>query len=149
MSPFKVLVSLGLACWATIFLGFRKRWIRRDEIFEYAINQLLNGCENERVAMIAGGGYLSDEELLDAISKEMEIVDCADEMDKWRLAFLVCIEASSDSDEDKTNELQEIYADFGYPEDMASCSIYSQDGIGPLAAMGQVMKGLRERLLRR
>ncbi|MHC8340462.1 DUF2247 family protein [Pseudomonas sp. HLT2-19-2] len=149
MSPLNVLISLGLACWSTIFFGFRKRWIRRDDVFEYAISQLLNGCESERVAIIAGGEYLSDEELLAIISKQMEMTDCVADMDKWRLAFLLCIDASDDSDENKINRLQEIYADFGYPEDMASCSIYSQDGVCPLVAMNQVVKRLRERFFLR
>lgn len=149
MSPLNVLINLGLACWSTIFLGFRKRWIRRDDVFEYAISQLLNGCESERVAIIAGGEYLSDEELLAIISEQMEMMDCVADMDKWRLAFLLCIDASDDSDENKINRLQEIYADFDYPEDMASCSIYSQDGVCPLVAMNQVVKRLRERFLLR
>lgn len=149
MSPLNVLISLGLACWSTIFLGFKKRWIRRDDVFEYAISQLLNGCESERVAIIAGGEYLSDEELLAIISKQMEMTDCVADMDKWRLAFLLCIDATDDSDENKINRLQEIYADFDYPEDMASCSIYSQDGVCPLVAMNQVVKRLRERFLLR
>ncbi|RON50088.1 DUF2247 family protein [Pseudomonas frederiksbergensis] len=149
MSPFGVLIGLGLACWSTIFLGFRKSWIRREDIFEYAINQLLDGCESERVAIIAGGEYLSDEELLEVISKQMEMTNCVADMDKWRLAFLLCLDASNDSDENKINRLQEIYADFDYPEDMASCSIYSQDGIDPLVAMNQIVKRLKERFLLR
>ncbi|WP_223522437.1 DUF2247 family protein [Pseudomonas sp. A-B-26] len=144
MSPLGVLISLGLDCWSTIFLGFRKRWIRREDIFEYAMSQLLNGCESESVAIIAGGEYLSDEELLEVISKQTEMTNYVAEMDKWRLAFLLCIEASNDNDENKINRLQEVYADFDYPEDMASCSIYSQDGVDPLVAMSQVVKKLRE-----
>ncbi|MDH0650158.1 DUF2247 family protein [Pseudomonas sp. GD03858] len=149
MSPFGVLIGLGLACWSTIFLGFRKRWIGREDVFEFAMNQLLNGCESERVAIIAGGEYLSDEELLEIISKQMEMTNCVAEMDKWRLAFLLCIDASNGSDEDKINRLQEVYADFDYPEDMASCSIYCQDGVGPLVAMSRVVERLRKRFLLR
>ncbi|MEA9976449.1 MULTISPECIES: DUF2247 family protein [unclassified Pseudomonas] len=149
MSPLGVLSSLGLACWSTIFLGFKKRWIGREDIFEFAMNQLLNGCESERVAIIAGGEYLSDEELLEVISKQMEMASCVAEIDKWLLAFLLCIDSSNDSDEDKINRLQEIYADFDYPEDMASCSIYSQDGVDPLVAMSRVVERLRDRFLLR
>lgn len=149
MSPFGILIGLGLACWSTIFLGYKKGWISRGDIFEYAMNQLLNGCDSERVAIIAGGEYLSNEELLEVISKQMEATNCVAEMDKWRLAFLLCIDGSNDSDENKIKRLQEIYADFDYPEDMASCSVYSQDSVGPLVAMSQVLKGLRERLLLR
>ncbi|MDT3716821.1 DUF2247 family protein [Pseudomonas soli] len=149
MSPLGVLISLGLACWATIFLGYRKRWIGREDIFEFAMSQLLNGCESERVAIIAGGEYLNDEELLEVLSKQMEMTDLVAEIEKWRLAFLLCIDASNDSDEDKINRLQDVYAYFNYPEDMASCSIYSQDSVGPLVAMSQVVEKLRGRFLLR
>lgn len=149
MSPLGALISLGLAGWSTIFLGFRKHWIRRRDIFEYAMNQLLAGCESERAAIIAGGEYFSDEELLEIISQQMEMTDCVADTDKWRLAFLLSLEASNDNDENKINRLQEIYADFDYPEDMASCSIYSQDGLDPLVAMSQVVKRLKERFLLR
>lgn len=147
MSPLGVLASLGLACWSTIFLGFKKHWIRREDIFEYAMNQLLDGCESERVAIIAGGEYLSDEELLEIISSQIDMADCVADTDKWRLAFLLCLDASDDSDENKIDKLQEIYAEFDYPEDMASCSVYSQDRLAPLVAMGQVVKRLKERFL--
>jgi hypothetical protein len=130
-------------------MGFRKHWIKREDIFEYAMNQLLAGCESERVAIIAGGEYLSDEELLGIISKQMEMTNCVADTDKWRLAFLLGLEASDDSDENRINRLQEIYADFDYPEDMASCSIYSQDGLDPLVAMSQVVKRLKEGFLLR
>lgn len=131
------------------FLGYRKRWIGREDIFEFAMSQLLNGCESERVAIIAGGEYLNDEELLEVVSKQMEMTDLVAEIEKWRLAFLLCIDASNDSDEDKINRLQDVYAYFNYPEDMASCSIYSQDSVGPLVAMSQVVEKLRGRFLLR
>jgi hypothetical protein len=145
MLPLNVLIDLGLASWSTMLLGFRKRWVRRDDIFEYAINQLLIGSESERVAIIAGGRYLSDEELVEIVSKQIEVENCVADIDKWRLAFLLCVDASDDSDENKIKRLQEIYADFDYPEDMASCSVYSQDRGDPLVAMKQVVNRLREK----
>lgn len=145
MTPLSVLIGLGLVCWSTIYWGFRKRWVGREDVFEFAMNQLLNGCESEQVAIISGGEYLSDEEILEIVSGQMEMTNCAAEMDKWRLAFLLCIDVSNDSDENKINRLQEVYAEFDYPEDMAFCSIYSQDGIDPLVAMNQVLAALSER----
>lgn len=147
ISPLRVLTDLGLAQWSTILLGVEKHWVGREEIFEYVMSQLLNGCESEHTAIIAGGGNLSDEELFDIISKQTEAGNCAADMDGWRLAFLLCIEMSNDSEENKICKLQEVYADFDYPEDMTSCSIYSQDRADPLAAMNRVINKLRENLL--
>jgi hypothetical protein len=147
MAPFKILIGLGLMCWSTIVFGFRRGWVKRSEIFDYAVTRLVNDshADSEDVAIIAGGEYLSDDELLGLMSKQVERVDSASDLEKWLLAFLLWIEASGNSDQDKINRLQEVYADFNYPENMASCSVYSQDSISPLFAMGQVVEVLRER----
>ena len=147
MSPFNVLVDLGLMRWSVILIGFRKGWITREEIFEYAVDLLMSGNESRDVAVIAAGGCVDDDELLSLISKQIEKSDHAADMDKWRLAFLVCIERSDECDLDnKIDRLQEIYAEFGYPEDMASCSVYSQDNISPLVAMREVIRALQEKI---
>jgi len=95
--------------------------------------------------LLREGEYLTDDELIGLVLNLIKTTDSAADLDKWRLAFLLCIEASDDSDEDKVNKLQEVYADFDYPEDMASCSVYSQDNVSPLVAMSQVVQELRER----
>jgi len=95
------------------------------------------------IPVIAGGEYLSDEELLGLLLQQIERPVGASDLDKWRLAFLSCIEASNDTDDEKISRLQEVYADFDYPEDMASCSIYSQDSLPPLIAMHNIIKFLR------
>ncbi|MFK0089672.1 DUF2247 family protein [Pseudomonas sp. NPDC090755] len=145
MSPFEMLIKLDLMCWSTVVVGFGKGWMKRKDIFDYAISQLASGSNSVDVAVIAGGEYLSDGDLLDLILKQVKKTDCASDLDKWRLAFLLCIKSSEDCDESKVNRLQEIYADFDYPEDMASCSVYSQNDISPLVAMDQVVGELRER----
>jgi len=99
------------------------------------------------VAVIAGGEYLNDEELLGLMLKQAEKTDDIYELDKWRLAFLLSVEMSVDSDEDKVSRLQEVYADFNYPEDMSSCSIYSKDDMSPLVAMQNLVKELRVRFI--
>lgn len=146
MSPISVLVQLGLANWPTIYYGFKKGWLEREDIFEYAMSQIPVDRDSQHAVTVAGSEYLSDEELLKAVSDGVGIVDCAAEMDKWRLGFLLCVDLADASPECKVAMLQKIYADFEYPEDMASCSIYHQDGIGPLVAMRQLIERLKQRL---
>jgi hypothetical protein len=146
MSPISVLAQLGLASWSTIYFGFKKGWVERADIFEYAMNQISIDRDSQYEATIAGSEYLSDEELLKVISEGMGIFDCDAEMDKWRLAYLLCIDGADASAENRITMLQKIYADFEYPEDMASCSIYHQDGIGPLVAMSRLIETLKQRL---
>lgn len=146
MSPIKILINLGLLCWSTILLGLRKGWVDRKDVIDYAVNLLVNGNDDEEVALIAGGEFLGDDELLDLISNQVEQVDNAADLDKWRLAHLLNIAESDEDEQSKLDRLQEVYANFDYPEDMASCSIYSQDNIDPLVAMMQVIEELRNRL---
>lgn len=146
MSPIKILINLGLLCWSTILLGLRKGWVSRKDAIDYAIELLVNGNEDEDVVIIAGGETLEDDELLNLISEQVEQADIATALDKWRLAHLLSIAESDDDEQTKLDKLQEVYANFDYPEDMASCSIYSQDEIAPLIAMMQVVEELRRKL---
>jgi hypothetical protein len=63
-----------------------------------------------------------------------------DAIEKWRFAHISWLLQSESSDEEKVSALQELYAEFGFPEDMASCSIYSGDQIDPLLAAGRIVK---------
>ncbi|EGU56401.1 hypothetical protein VINI7043_21066 [Vibrio nigripulchritudo ATCC 27043] len=147
MLPIKILINLGLLCWSTIHLGLKKGWVSRKDVTDYAVDLLINGNENENVAIIAGGDSLDDDEFFTLVSNHVrQPDDKASSLDKWRLAHLLNIAESDDNEQTKLDRLQEVYANFDYPEDMASCSIYSQDEIDPLVAMMQVIEELRSRL---
>ena len=146
MSPIKVLINLGLLCWPTILLGFGKGWVSRKDAIDYAVDLLIKGNDDEDVSIIAAGETLGDDELLNLISHQVEQSDSTNDLDKWRLAHLISIAESNDDEQTKLDRLQEVYADFNYPEDMASCSIYSQDATDPLLAMIQVVEELRSKL---
>lgn len=148
MSPINVLIDLRLLCWSTILLGLKKGWVSRKDVTDYAVYLLVNGNEDEDVAVIAGGEPLADDELFNLILNQAEYIDEAIALDKWRLAHLIDIAGSDDDDQAKIDRLQEVYANFEYPEDMASCSIYSQDKIDPLVAMAQVVEDLRSKFSR-
>lgn len=147
MSPVKKLMDLGLLCWSTIFFGFKKGWVKQKDVIDYAVGLLMAGNDDETTALIAGGESLNDEELLNLISVQIDNKDEFAALDKWRLADLLCIAESEDSDQEKLDKLQEVYAKFEYPEDMESCSIYSRDEVDPLLAMMQVVKELKRRFL--
>lgn len=146
MSPIKILINLGLLRWSTILLGLKKGWVTRKDAINYAVDLLVNGNDDEDVAIIAGGESLEDDDLLNLISNQVEQTDNTTDLDKWRLAHLLCIAESDEDEQSKLDRLQEVYANFEYPEDMASCSIYSQDEIDPLVAMMQVIEESRSKL---
>lgn len=146
MKPIEVLIQLSLLCWNTLFLGWKNGWASKKDIINYAVSLLSEEKDenNETVSVIAGGDYLEDEELQTLVSELVNDVK-GDALDKWRLAHLICISEMSGTEQEKIDQLQEIYAKFDYPEDMSSCSIYAKDEIDPLAAMMQVTNNLRQK----
>ncbi|MCZ4282100.1 DUF2247 family protein [Kiloniella laminariae] len=146
MSPLKVLINFNLLCWSTILIGLRRGLISQKDVIDCAVDLIVNGNDDVEVAIIAGGESLGDEELFNLISNLVKQPDKSVDLDKWRLAHLLYIAESDDDEQTKLNRLQEVYANFDYPEDMASCSIYSQSEIAPLVAMIQVIEKLRIRL---
>jgi len=147
MTSIKKLLELGLICWSTIFIGLKNGWMSQQDLIDYAVSLLVAGSDNEDIAVIAAGESLSDDELLDMVSVLSKNEDTGADLDKWRLAYLLCISESDSSEQEKIDKLQEVYSQFSYPEDMASCSIYAQDSIDPIMAMMQVIKELRKKLL--
>lgn len=147
MSPIKILKNLGLFSWSTVALGLKKGWVSRKDAIDYAVDLLASGNEEEEVVIIAGGETLEDDELFNLIRKLVKPTDSASALDKWRLAHLVAVAETDEDEQIKLDKLQEVYANFDYPEDMSSCSIYSQDEIDPLVAMIQVIEELKSEIL--
>jgi len=146
VSPIKALITLELLCWPTILIGIKRGWLSRKDVSDFAVDLLIKGNGDEDVALIASASSLQDDELFNWISNRFKQADMNDALDKWRLAYLLTIAESEDGSQAKIDRLQEIYANFDYPEDMASCSIYSQDEIDPLVAMMYVIENLRFKL---
>jgi hypothetical protein len=63
-------------------------------------------------------------------------------MEKWRFAHLSSLLEETAPDEEKIDRLQELYSEFGFPDDMASCGIYNVDHIDPLQAAKNVLQEL-------
>lgn len=146
MSLIKILIDLGLLRWSTIHLGVRKGWVSKKEVADYAVDLLVNGNNEDGVALLAGGECLEDNELLDLVYSQSHKLNDLVDLDKWRLAHLIYIAESNEEEQTKIDRLQAVYADFGYPEDMASCSIYAQDEVDPLVAIMRVIKKLKRDL---
>lgn len=148
MTAINELKKLGLICWPTLLVGQQKGWVSKSDIADYAMSLLADeNCENEDIAVLASANTLNDSEvngLLQRMSREVS--SDAGVLDKWRLAILMALNNSDLSEVEKINRLQELYAEFDYPEDMKSCSIYSQDAVDPLSAMREVIDSLKQQL---
>lgn len=148
MTAINELKELGLICWSTLLVGQRKGWVSKSDIADYAVSLLADeNCENEDIAVLASANTLDDSEVKDLLQRMSRSV-CSDTevLDKWRLAILIALNNSELSEDEKVDRLQEFYAEFDYPEDMNSCSIYSQDTVDPLSAMREVIGSLKQQL---
>ena len=158
MSPIKVLKDLKLLSWSTLLWGWRKGWVNRKDMTDFAISLLANPIAGEYsdkraekgLELIASGDFL-EEDLPRLVSQQViqinQDANTEIESDKWRLANLICL-AESDRDIRSTLDmLQDIYVHFDCPKDMSACSLYSPEIIDPLEAMILVIDQLKRRLL--
>lgn len=163
-----VLRQMDKLDWRTLFVGWRRCWATRADVIDVAV-RWLEEHPNEKdywVAQLAGGESLEEAELeavlashVAALSGSLPSDRNSAELDIWRLAHLRLLADSVLDPDAKLARLEELYAEFNYPEDMAACSRYyispSQQEHGwavgdqcrsPLDAMEMVLSELSEKL---
>lgn len=147
MSAVRILMDLGLLSWSTLYVGLKRDWAKTQDAVDYAVSILLDGNYDDDISVIASEGFSDKKELYDLIFKKVNGADNSLDFDKWRLAHLIAIDESDFDEQTKLEKLQDIYVEFNYPEDMASCSIYSQDDIDPIECMRRVINTLKIKLM--
>lgn len=147
MKPIEQLKELNLVCWSSLLVGLQRGWAAKSDVAAYAISLLSADLDNgnENIAVLAGADSLDDMEVKDLLLQIDGSTEAPEAFEKWRLATLITLSDSVLSEEEKIDKLQELYAEFDYPEDMASCSIYSQDAVDPLVALSEVISALRKK----
>jgi hypothetical protein len=156
MAVFDILKQAGLLDWNTLLVGLEHGWCRKQNLIDYAEMALAQTTDevNTDLVTIASGEHLSENNListglhfLESRGQSLSAEKRLDATEKWRLAHLSWLLQKEASDEEKISELQELYAQFGFPEDMASCSVYSNNGVDPLLAASSVVDRLAQRFL--
>lgn len=155
MSAFDVMKQANLLGWHTLLVGLERGWCKKANLIAYAEARLMQaeGEIDSDLVTIASGEDVSEDELisvglhfLDAHGQPMSQEEKMESVEKWRFAHLAWLLRCRASDEEKISTLQELYAQFGFPDDMAACSIYSSNGVDPLVAAGLVVEGLSHKL---
>ncbi|MBA4242453.1 MAG: DUF2247 domain-containing protein [Pseudomonas sp.] len=148
---FPELAKRNLVDWPTLAIALNNGWINKDAVSEHAFRLLSASQQNSDIAVLAGSDALSDDEVVALLATlcKKEGIDLQEKrshvLEKWRLAMLSELQHSSLADEDKIERLQALYAEFDYPDDMASCSIYAQNDVDPIDALHQVVTALEQR----
>lgn len=132
-SAIDVLRQLSQLDWRALLVGWWRGWATRADIIDFAVAWLLEHPDerDSRVVQLASGEDLEDAELEAALAGYVAAVsgslpsdrDSID-VDKWRLAHLRLLVNSALDPEAKLDRLEELYAEFDYPKDMAACSRY-------------------------
>ena len=159
-SPKARLAERGGLTWAALLVGLQRGWINQLDVVQASVDWLLKhpNADLEPALLLAA----SEEDDLDDVRAWLEAANeggnretPGEATERWRWALLVDL-ADNDqiNDEARLQRLQELYAGFGYPADMANCSPYSVEGglskgatgQSPLEAMRQVVSRLERRL---
>lgn len=156
MSAFDVIKQANLLDWHTLLVGLERGWCKKENLIGYAETVLAQatGEIDSDLVTIASGESLSEDDListgfhfLKTHGQPMSQKKGFEATEKWRFAYLSWLLQREGSDKEKVSELQELYAQFGFPEDMASCSIYSSNRTDPLVAARDVVEELSRHFL--
>ncbi|WP_085741059.1 MULTISPECIES: DUF2247 family protein [unclassified Pseudomonas] len=146
----QVMKDLGFLSWLAIFIGFQRGWVNSPEVIAFANDQYFSGkgSENDALEELVSARYVGEDEIKVALLK-LAGSDLDEEtvLKRWRLAYLLSLSNAELSDEAKIARLQELYAEFDYPEDMRFCSIYSLGTKDPLIVMSEVVQQLEKELV--
>lgn len=151
MSYLKTIERLNLKSLDLLYFGFLRGWLEKDAIVDLAMSQIDEQTAKTKLGQIALNNAYDEIEFKTLVCEYLadigKIFDAKMEniiREKWLLIFLEHLKASTNLDEKyRLNELQKIYAEFEYPEEMRSCSIYSDDNIDPIEAMEELIRNLK------
>jgi hypothetical protein len=154
MSLLDIMNKLNLLDWYILLVGFEHNWCNRRNLIEFAescLHKEVGNIDSELIDLVEGR-FVSDQNFMYNLVRFLERDDHSglefkknEAFEKWRLVHLIALLINMDSDEQKVLKLQELYCQFGFPEDMRSCSIYSDDGVDPLDAARNVIQKLLAR----
>jgi len=132
MSPAELMKKFGFLNWKAILVGVIHDWISLQDIINEADKEISLGKQdkflieislsrkNKDVLIKAIETYLNDTGIN---VDEINSID-SKELKRWRLCFLISVVNSHLPDDVKVEKIQEIYSQFGFPEDMINCTPY-------------------------
>lgn len=152
MSVFEVMKQLKLLNWYTLLVGLERGWCKKENLIDHCeeiINQQFDADIDDGLITVIAEKNRSTEDLVTIVlqllknkKKPLTLEKKIEAVEKWRLAHLYWLIHQNWPEQKKLDALQELYAQFEFPDDMAACSIYSKDKIDPLVAAIRVMEKL-------
>ena len=148
---FQAMKDMNVLSWSAIYHAYKNKYISKYNIESYAVSLLTKeSFYNDTVALLADIKlYEQDqiEEMILDLVKKNNSTDRLVDLDKLKMAVLSALSNSELDNEEKCERLQQIYAEFDYPEDMQECSIYHNSKISPIEAMHLLIASLKKQIL--
>lgn len=151
ITAFDALISLSVMSWRLAQIGWKRRWLSAEQVGRIA-EVLYTSCnekhQQELIAMLAYPSSLTDEEIANYITtlSEQEPVPSRDPLKLWQLAKIIGVVHSTADWEAKVDDLDYIFSDLNYPQDMQPCIRYGSGRDPVLEArvlIADLLKSLR------
>lgn len=156
MTVFDVMKKFKLLDWHTILVGFQQEWCKKEDLIKYGekkLEEVNSTTVDDNLVIIALGENIAKDDLctvvLNFLEKNGDVHSENQKVkakEKWRYAHLYWLLQTNKSEQEKIDILQELYAQFGFPDDMVACSIYSREEVDPLVATARVVEKLSQKL---
>lgn len=159
------LQQLGLLDWPTCLAGLKGGWMAASDVEALAMSEVLttDSIDSEVAELTSAKSFDLDrvERLVEGLAAQRSGTRMDDVVRRWMLAFLLEIFSKSVSDEQRQQELEDLYAEFGFPEELRTLSKYNFSSeeraeipvvghqvLSPLAELVTVIEDLKSQLIR-
>lgn len=164
MSLPSILSAEHLLDWPTALVGVRRGWMTPADVSDMAVATLVDeeaGFDGDLVELTSAGTLpLADvEDHLVSLAERFPLVEEETAVRRWLLASLVDLDRADLGEDVMLARLQEIYAEFGFPEELRYASPYnltfeewvSEPQVGSVTSSAvqwfqQALRGLRASL---
>ncbi|QDG52175.1 DUF2247 family protein [Persicimonas caeni] len=135
--------------WNSLKVGWDLGFIGAKDVVDFATDFLCRHPSEERDAVIdLAGAEASEDKLVRqtlsmlAPGAEKSSSRSSVSRDAWLLSSLLAVREAELSEREMLEQLAEIYADFGYPEEMEDCVYYMPSDRAPIEAFRELIASL-------
>jgi len=149
----KLLNELKILDWQVVLLGYDNGWLQRKDVVDFALTRVENRNSMDIESCIAFSNNDSDSEFADLVSEIKSTNSLFDEnnqsktLSKWKyLRLYMIMENESLSEEEKYLLLNELYYEFGLPDEMLGFWKYRSTDNSAIDSAWSLMKSIENDL---
>jgi hypothetical protein len=119
--PIEFIIERLNLSWRDVLWGYEHQLLGWTSIVGMAKDRTLSGSDNPRELELSGLGKSETQQIGELLRELASPVGVADEAskEKWLFLVLAWLFNNKDDIKDPLKEVESVYADFGYPDDVA------------------------------